>query len=194
MIAYITGCPGTGKTTISLEISKIVNWKVLNLGELSIEKGFILGFDDELSSYIVDVDSLSKYLEKFLMSSQEKNFIFDSHFIVKVSERFNPLIFVLRCEPFELIKRLTTKGFSKKKVYENVLAEILDFCLYEVLDVYETSRVHEVDTTSKSINDVVNEILAVINGEKKPKLGTFNWIAKLESEGKLEEVLKYIQA
>ncbi|MGP3666898.1 MAG: adenylate kinase family protein [Candidatus Bathyarchaeota archaeon] len=192
MIAYITGCPGTGKTTIAFETSKIVNWKVINLGELSIEKGFILGFDEELSSYIVDVNSLSKHLEKFLMESQEKNFIFDSHFIVKIPERFNPLIFILRCEPFELIKRLAAKGFSKKKVYENVLAEILDFSLHEVLDVYEASKVHEVDTTSKSINDVVNEILAVISGEKKPKLGMFNWIAKLESEGKLEEVLKYV--
>ena len=189
MIVYITGCPGTGKTTIAFEVSKIINWKVINLGNFSIEKGFILGFDEELSSYIVDVDSLSKYLEKFLAESQE-NFIFDSHFVVKIPERFNPLIFVLRCEPFELIKRLINKGFSRKKVCENVLAEILDFCLYEALEVYGTNRVHEVDTSGKSIEYVTREILSVISGEKKPESGMFNWLAKLESEGKLEEVLK----
>ena len=73
---------------------------------------------------------------------------------------------------------------------ENLAAEILDVCLFDAVDVCGVEKLCEMDTTSKSPEEVVDEIISVIKGERKPEVGIVDWLGMLESEGILDDYLK----
>jgi broad-specificity NMP kinase len=75
-------------------------------------------------------------------------------------------------------------------LWENLASEILDVCLVDALKVHGKEKVCELDVTGKSVEDVVNEILNILKGRGKCRVGVVDWIGKLESEGLLEEFLK----
>lgn len=84
------------------------------------------------------------------------------------------LIIVLRCRPSVLASRLQERGYSKSKVEENVEAEALDVVLIEAV---ETGRiVLEVDTTERSVEEVVDAVEEILAGEReKYAVGHIDW-------------------
>ncbi len=115
--------------------------------------------------------------------------VVEGHFLVKLPRRLVKRVFLLRCHPLELRRRLARKGYGVQKVSENLWAEILDYSLIEALDLYGAGKVHEIDTTGRSAGEVVKEMLAVLRGEQKPAVGRFDWLKVLEAERKLDELL-----
>jgi broad-specificity NMP kinase len=81
-------------------------------------------------------------------------------------------------------------GFSGNKLWENLASEILDVCLVEALNAYGKEKVCEIDVSSKSVEDAAADILAILKGSKKCRVGVVDWLGKLESEGLLDEYLK----
>jgi len=51
-------------------------------------------------------------------------------------------------------------------------------------------KVCEINTDSKSPSEIAREILLVIEGKKRPRVGIADWLGMLEAEGKLDEYLK----
>jgi len=82
------------------------------------------------------------------------------------------------------------RGFSGRKLWENLASEILDVCLVDALNVHEEGKVCELDVTGKSVEEVVSEILNVLGGHKECHVGIVDWLGRLESDGLLEEFLK----
>ena len=66
----------------------------------------------------------------------------------------------------------------------------MDVCLFDAVNIFGEDKVSEVDVTAKSPHEVIEEILSVINGEKKPKVGIVDWLGILEAEGELDDYLK----
>ena len=99
------------------------------------------------------------------------------------------LVYVLRCHPEVLRKRLEARGYPPGKVHENVMAEVLDVCLVEALELHD-GKVCELDSTGKDVEKLVSEALAVYHGESKPKTGVVDWVSNLQQEGLLEKYLK----
>ena len=97
----------------------------------------------------------------------------------------------MRRNPVELRKFMERCGFSGRKLWENLASEILDVCLCDALNVYEEGKVCELDVSGKSVEEVVCEILDVLNGSRKCRVGVVDWLGKLESEGLLEEFLRF---
>ena len=46
------------------------------------------------------------------------------------------------------------------------------------------------DASNKEIEEVAEDILLVLNGKKKRKVGILDWLGKLEAEGRLDHFLK----
>ena len=66
----------------------------------------------------------------------------------------------------------------------------MDVCLFDAVNIFGEEKVFEIDTTAKSPHEVMKEILSVIKGEKKPKVGIVDWLGMLEAEGELDDYLK----
>ena len=77
---------------------------------------------------------------------------------------------------------------SEKKIKENVLAEILDVCLIDATERQSLEKLIEVDTTDKDVEETVNEILERLK-EGNGKIGTIDWLKKIEFEGRLKDYL-----
>jgi len=138
---------------------------------------------------IADIERVSRRVSE-IISSAQKDIIIEGHLAADVvpAEEVT-IVFVLRRDPEELKKILEERSYAEKKIMENLAAEILDVCLFEAIKKFGVDKVCEIDVTSKSIGDVVQEILDVLSGLRERKVGVVDWLGKLEAEGKLEEYL-----
>jgi len=174
MIIAITGTPGTGKTSVS-NILQENGFEVVDLNKIAVSNNFLIGDDEERDSKIVDVDTSNKYINE---NFKEKDIVFIeghlSHLLKDVDK-----VIILRCHPDELRKRLSQKRWKKRKVKENIEAEILDIILCETIDVHPEKNVFEIDTTNMDINSVTYLIMEILNNNfehmKKHNIGNIDW-------------------
>jgi adenylate kinase len=101
-------------------------------------------------------------------------------------------IFVLRRDPYELKKVLEKRGYTEKKIWENLAAEILDVCLWDAISACGADKVCEIDVSGKTVEAVVEEMLQVLEKKKECISGIVDWLGKLEKEGQ-EEFLRKIE-
>jgi len=164
MIIAVTGTPGAGKTTVSKLLAEKLGYEYVSLRDYAIEKGIGEMKGDELE---VEVDELAYNFER---DFKGKNVVVDGH----LSHFLNAdLVVVLRAHPRLIGERLTERGYSREKVGENVEAELVDVILVEALE--ENENVIEVDTTGKTPEEVVNEILELIEKGVKKRVGVVDW-------------------
>lgn len=182
----VTGTPGTGKTVFSEALAREIGFTHIDVGRLCLDRGLTLGFDDEKQTHIVDIVKLRRAIKDL----KDENVVLDGHIAHLITQsKYVKIAFVLRCHPRVLKKRLEAKGYSPKKIHENVMAEILDICLVEASEVYR-GKLCELDSTDKPVEQLVSEALAFYRGEVKPKIGVVDWISKLSEENLLEEYIR----
>lgn len=191
LVILITGTPGVGKTSVAHLLASEINALNINLTQLARRENLIVGFDEVRSSYIINEEKVKEKVAETIKSS-DKNVIVDGHYAVFVTPReMVTHVFVLRRDPIELKRLLRQRGFSGKKLSENLAAEILDICLVDALNLMgETAKICEINATNKPVSEVVKEIIAILDGEKPCLYGIVDWLEKLEREGILEEYLK----
>jgi adenylate kinase len=188
-IIIITGTPGVGKTTVAKELASNLSAELLNIGELVKNEELIAESDEERGTFVADLKKL-KARVKSILCEIEKDIVIEGHYSYDVTPKtINPYIFVLRRDPDDLEATLKSRGYDEKKVSENVAAEVLDICLIGAIEQFGVSQVHEIDVTHKDVGMVVNEILAVLKGEKTMGSGNVDWLGKLEEDGRLEKFL-----
>jgi adenylate kinase len=164
-----------------------INAQYINVTELVKRENLTIGIDKIRKTLIADLDKLSKRLQQKIEKSR-KSIIIESNFIINLlSQTKVSMVFVLRRDPFVLKRTLLQRGYSEKKVNENVAAEILDSCLWDTISNFGIEKVCEIDTTNKSIETVVKEIILVLEQKKKCQIGTVDWLIKLEKENRLKQ-------
>ena len=184
-IIGLTGTPGTGKKTIGNTLSKIIGFGYLELNKFASQSGAIIGKDED--SFIADPKILRSHVMKITKSG---NFIVAGHLLSSVFNRTEiDRVFVLRCSPIELEKRLLKRKYSKDKIKRNVQAEILDVCLYEAIKKFGPKKVIEVDTTDKRPLSVAKKIIKLIKTGSYSSAGLVNWISFLIKNGSWEKFL-----
>ncbi len=163
----LTGTPGVGKTATAKDLSALLHMTHINISEVADEMGALTGENGDTS--IVDTDILRQKIENM------DNIIIDSHF----SELFKvDLVFVLRCEPKILYERLKKRGYSEKKIKENVEAEILDYCLMSALEHHDAETVFEIYENAR------DEIITLVKNpcrEKSAAFGSQTWFLTEEN-------------
>jgi len=189
-IYIVTGTPGVGKSSISKMLASILGARLISISELVKKEGLYTGWDEKRETLIADTDRLSERISE-IINAERRTIIIEGHYAVHVvpPEKVD-LIFVLRRDPRKLKKTLEDRGYSRRKVMENLAAEILDVCLFDAVDICGVEKVCEIDTTSRSPEEIVDEIISVIKGERKPEVGIVDWLGMLESEGILDDYLR----
>jgi len=190
-VILIVGTPGVGKTVVSKLLAFKMDAMYINLAELVKREKLILGVDETRNSLIADTDKVSKRIRKILENSVERDVVIDGHYAMDiVSAKDVHLAFVLRRNPDELKKTLESRGFGEKKLWENLAAEVLDVCLWDAISACGSEKVCEIDISDRKMEDIVKEMILVLNGEKKCRVGIVDWLGKLEAEKRLHEFLK----
>ncbi|CAG8536769.1 2919_t:CDS:2 [Funneliformis caledonium] len=145
----ITGTPGTGKSTLAELVSEATGLNYINVGELVKEKGLHEGFDQEFQSYILDDDKVIDELEQVVSKGGN---IIDFHSCDLFPERWFDLVLVLRTDNTILYNRLEKRGYSQKKITENIESEIFQVILEEARESYSNEIV--VELQSNTIQDM----------------------------------------
>ncbi|MEM4718065.1 MAG: adenylate kinase family protein [Desulfurococcaceae archaeon] len=176
----IAGTPGTGKTTIAKLVGEKCRMEVFDLGKLAIEKGYILYYDEKRSTYVINEEKLVDYLKTVSRSSTELRVI-HTHYPETIPRELVQLVFILRTNPIVLENRLLRRGWSRRKINENVMAEILGVVALNALNAFGEDVVFEVDTTNIDPEKSADTICSVIKGELRLKPGVnIDWLEVID--------------
>ncbi|MEM0385761.1 MAG: adenylate kinase family protein [Nitrososphaeria archaeon] len=177
----ITGTPATGKKTLAKSISNVTGFKVININRVCLLEGAIVGRD--MYGVVADTSKLKKIISKLTLS---ENFILVGHLLPHVvSSNQLDLVIVLRCDPYILEERLRKRGYPEKKVLMNVGSEILGTCYFEALKKFGLKKIHVIDTSKKSVKEVLNDALEAINGVKRSDGLDIDWLQLVAERGDL---------
>ena len=190
-IIIISGTPGCGKTSVANELSKLINANIMSLNELAVSDDFSFEYDRERKTYIVDFKIFLPYILKkikIIKINDPKFLIIESHFSDIIPKKYIDYIFILRCDPDELAKRLKKKNFDENKITENVQSEILGNCVNYFVKKKIKKPIYEIDTTNLNIESVaktINDIIFAKLDVEDYYLGKIDWLEKLFQEDRL---------
>ncbi len=179
----LTGTPGTGKTTVA----RLLPYRVIDINAL-VKDGLNLGVDPERGCLEADMKALERKLKEMDgrdtwntadigdtgdtadTRGAEGITILEGHFSHLLADR----AIVLRLSPRALCPRLEARGYSQKKIKENLEAEALDVILVEAVE--NCSRVDEIDTTGKTPQEVARLVIKIVEGELVMPPGQVDWL------------------
>ena len=181
-IIIVTGTPGIGKTILSKLLAKETGSLFLSLGDLVKTEGLHNGFDHQVRSYIIDEHAVEKKLKDYFMAHRNEGIVFETHSVSSIVPKTSEMVaIVLRLDPVVLAKRLKTRKWSKRKIWDNVEAEIIDLSLHDSLNLLGKTRVYEIDATSKRPRELVRKALRMLSRGKGWSLNSSpNWLERYD--------------
>ncbi|MFQ5758251.1 MAG: adenylate kinase family protein [Candidatus Bathyarchaeia archaeon] len=190
-VILVTGTPGVGKTVISRLLASRLNGLHVNLAELVKQEGLISGMDETRETLIADMGKVSERVQEIIRGCEE-DVIVDGHYAADVvpAEEVH-LVFVLRRHPVELKRFMEKRGFRNKKLWENLAAEILDVCLSDAVEACGADRICEINISGRSVEETVEDMILVLEGKRQCKVGTVDWLGRLDEQRQLQKFLKH---
>mmetsp|Transcript_41785 Transcript_41785/g.69795 ORF Transcript_41785/g.69795 Transcript_41785/m.69795 type:complete len:174 (-) Transcript_41785:38-559(-) len=160
----VTGTPGTGKTTTAQQIAEQTGLTYINVGDWVKQKELHDGWDEEFECYTMDEDKIVDAMEDDMTAGGQ---IVDYHSCEFFPERWFDLVIVLRCANNVLYDRLQARGYSEKKLQENMECEIMQVVLEEARESYKHEIVHERQSNSVEEMELnVEQMVGWINQQK----------------------------
>lgn len=158
MFIAISGTPGTGKTAVAKILARKIKASLITTNYLIKKYRIKTALDRKRKTRIIGAEKLSIAAKK---ESKNHNInILESHLAHLVSA---DLMIILRASPVELEKRLIRKGWSSKKIHENVEAEAIGVISGEA------KHAIEIDTTRKTPKQTAKLILKLLNNHHLQK-------------------------
>ncbi|KAJ1904975.1 factor activating pos9 [Tieghemiomyces parasiticus] len=141
----ITGTPGTGKTTMAELAAIKTGLHHIDVSALVKAEGLHEGHDTEFDTYILDEDKLLDALEIIVAPGGK---IIDFHTCEIFPERWFDLVLVLGTDNTTLYDRLAERGYSQRKIQENVECEIMQVVQQAAGESYQPEIVVNLESTT----------------------------------------------
>lgn len=142
----ITGTPGTGKSTLSAEISTNLGLRHIDLSEFAKERHLLAGHDDTLNCDYLHEDAVLDALEPIMADG---GVVLDHHSSDWFPERWIQMVVALRTTTEALYDRLQERRYAPRKLEQNMQAEIMQVCRDEAKESYPKARFIELDSSSE---------------------------------------------
>jgi adenylate kinase len=157
----LTGTPGTGKTSVSrflarrhlvVEVASPVSTRFRNRRTVT-----------------VNLRELSRTLRRRRVRGPPAVLVGHLAHLLPIRD-----VFILRCHPLELERRLRRRGTGPRVIEDNMVVEATDFILLEVLR--DRRRAWEIDTTGRRALAVAREIERDLDRRIAPHHGSIRWL------------------
>jgi len=149
MKIIITGTPGTGKTSVAEALHEKTGWPIIRANDL-VHREY--------------VDTRKLRMKALWTIKNMKDAILEGHLFCEVKLPVDHVI-VLRTRPDVLLQRLKPRNYPEKKIQENIMAEMLDYCLSRAEKKYDD--VWQIDTTERTAEETADLILNALNDGQK---------------------------
>ncbi|MEW6721886.1 MAG: adenylate kinase family protein [Candidatus Micrarchaeota archaeon] len=156
MRIILTGTPGTGKSAVGKALASTLGLELVDIKKIALSAGL------RAKNHEVDVKKLARALS-FLKT--KKDFVAEGHLAAEIRLPAD-FVVVLRCRPRILEKRLKRRKYPRKKLEDNLMAEMLDYCTQRVESIYGRAPL-ELDTSKRSVLQAAEEIAKAIRGRRK---------------------------
>jgi adenylate kinase len=97
-------------------------------------------------------------------------------------------VIVLRRNPYDLISVYKKREYTEEKIRENTGSEILGIIAHDAIDQFR-AKVFQVDVTEKSILEVTEKVLSIING--KSASDEVDWLELVSKQNDLKKFFAY---
>ena len=170
-------------------LAKQMAAEYLSLRDYILEHRLYKGIDRRRKSKIVNLVKTRTHLRNII--AKRDSLIVDTH----IPEGIVPgnstrMVFVLRCDPQILERRLRRRKWTSEKVKENVMAEILDCCLIAAQSKYGKRKVVQLDTSRTSVKHSVLVARKIIS-RSKSFTSSMDWLEKLENDRSFAKYLRW---
>lgn len=125
----------------------------MNVGDLVKERELHSGRDEEFDCLVLDEDKVCDEMEDMMAEGGK---VVDFHTCDFFPERWFDLVIVLRVDNTTLFDRLAKRGYSEKKVAENVECEIMQVVYQEAVESYAPEIVQALE--SRTVEDMETNI------------------------------------
>ncbi|XP_045459735.1 adenylate kinase isoenzyme 6 homolog [Melitaea cinxia] len=164
----ITGTPGVGKSTISRLLSERTKFVWREVSKLAEEHNCLDEYDPEYQCPYLNEDKLLDIMEGMMASGGN---IVDYHGCEFFPERWFDAVFVIRTNNTALYDRLSARGYTGKKLEDNIQCEIFETLLEEAQSSYKPEIVQELqNNTEDQLHSNVNEIVQWIERWKEENI------------------------
>ncbi|CAH1101080.1 unnamed protein product [Psylliodes chrysocephalus] len=152
----VTGTPGVGKSTLCTKLAELTGLQWLEISKIAKDYNCLEEYDEQYQCPVLDEDKLLDGLEEVMCKGGN---IVDYHSNEFFPERWFDVVFVLRADNTTLYDRLTTRGYTGKKLEDNIQCEIFQTILEEAKSSYKENIVHELySRTPEELQDNINRI------------------------------------
>jgi adenylate kinase len=166
----VTGTPGVGKTSLSILLTDQLNerfashiltakrsFQCINVGKLVVDKKLYSDWNEEFNVPEFDDNMIVNELNEYV---PEGGYVLDFHSSYFFPEEWIDLVVLLRCNNTVLYDRLKERGYTEKKIKENIECEILEVTADDVYENYDKNKV--IQLSNERVEDMQNNIEEVI--------------------------------
>ena len=193
MSIILTGSPGVGKHTIAKEIER--TWKIselIDINKIAIDAGLVEQGQDALD---VDVNKLKKHLEPIVSDIPRLHWMGRTGLVVGHlapyvldGKSFNPCI-VLRKNPYKLLDIYKKRGYTEKKMKDNLGSEILGIITNDAIKNFGQEKTFQVDTTDHTPKELAVRIQDIFYG--KDNGDNIDWLQLIQEKNDLKKFFDY---
>ncbi len=193
MSIVITGNPGVGKHTIAKEIER--TWKIselIDINKTAIDAGLVEQGQDALD---VDVNKLKKHLEPIVSDIPRLHWMGRTGLIVGHlapyvldGKSFNPCI-VLRKNPYKLLDIYKKRGYTEKKMKDNLGSEILGIITNDAINNFGQEKTFQIDTSDHTPEEIAVKIHDIYHG--KDNGDNIDWLPLIQEKNDLKKFFDY---
>lgn len=159
---FITGTPGTGKSTLSVALSKALSkglssYEIYEIKELLIKYDLLEEYEPERDTTVFDDDLATQTIQTFLKTKE--NFILVGPSLPFTEIDFSCIIVLICSLKAVLEERLSKRGYKKSKIQDNIDAELVGEILGEVMDYFpDEKNILVLDSCKNSLEQLVSNI------------------------------------